>query len=282
MVIKLEQLSKRGIKEIMERSFADLNAGDSTTLVVEITQIKQDEKKYPPQWFLYYLFDGTTSIRAFGKNPNGLKVGDIVIVDLSVRIGKIFKGKPQFNYRIHSMQKIEKERIGKSHFLDKLKYREILRKSDLQTLPDGTRIKIFTKLLNLYPINGDREKFQKIIVADVENRPISLWFKKEDFYLFEALKSEEYFILKATVKTIEQNTTARFLSFELLIRGEEIYKDTSARNFFEERIRHHSKELFIYLHLWKTHISEANLGINLLILVLRSFRNDRYKEINKK
>ena len=98
MVIKPEESPNQGIKKYIGKLFADLNAGDRETVVAEITQIKIDEKNTPPQWFLYYLFDGATTIRAFGKAPTGLEVGDIVMVDLGVRAGKPFNGKPQLNY----------------------------------------------------------------------------------------------------------------------------------------------------------------------------------------
>ena len=109
-------------EKLVGRTFEDLSAGDRETIIAEITQIKIDEKNTPPQWFLYYLFDGTTTIRAFGKKPEGLGVGDIVKVDLSVKEGKPFNNKPQLNYRCHSIDKVDKNDKQFAQNLEKLKY----------------------------------------------------------------------------------------------------------------------------------------------------------------
>lgn len=277
MVIAPEKSIEELDKEFVS-FFSELKVGDRRNIVVEISEIKMDEKNEHPHWFLYYLFDGMAMIRAFGRAPNEMKIGTRVIVEIEVHEGKIFNGKPQFNYQIHAMEKIEESGLAQSHLLEKFEYKAVLRKRELQDLPDGTRVKLFTRILNLHPINGERDKFQKILVVDVENKPISLWFNKENFPVFEALNEEEYFILKATVKTIRQNQTARFLSFETLLRGEVIYKDQVTKRFVEERIRHHSHQLLSYIELRKSYSSEDNLSIDLLLLMLKSFQADMFQD----
>ncbi|MHA1130024.1 MAG: hypothetical protein ACTSRC_09905 [Candidatus Helarchaeota archaeon] len=269
------------IEEYAGKSFQDLTIGDRGEVIAEITQIRQDEKHHPPEWCLYYLFDGKIVIRAFGKVSSGLSKGDIVKVNFDVRKGKPFNGRPQLSYKIHKMEKVAKDEKIYGTIVKKLKYQEILRKSELATLPAGTRVKLLTKVLNLHPLNGEREKFQKILIADVENRPISLWLKKEKFEIFEALSDEEYFILKARVRTVSQNPVARFLSFEEILRGNEIYRDTAAKGFLDERIRYYTNKLIKYLDLWKKNIDAADMGMELLISLLHSFYGNKYQDYKK-
>lgn len=260
------------------KKFAELKVGDHVTTIAEITQIRYDEKNDPPDWILYYLYDGTSTIRVFRNEVEQFEVGDVAKIDLHVREGKPYNNTPQLAYRVNLLQKIDKKDSNYAKQLQNLRYREVLRKSDLQRLTDGARVKLFTKILSLHPTNGVKEKFQKILVVDVTNKPISLWFPKECFPLFECIEEDEYFVLKAIVKTVEQNQSARFLSFETFSQGKEAYNDPVARQFFEERIRHHSGELSTYLKLWQTYAPEFNLDINVLSIILQAFRRDMYPE----
>ncbi|MHA1650398.1 MAG: hypothetical protein ACTSYB_09395 [Candidatus Helarchaeota archaeon] len=282
MTAKPEKSIEDVFEKFMENTFADLEIGDRETFVAQINQIKQDEKHSPPQWYLYYLFDGAKTIRAFGRAPNKINAGDFVIVDIAVKKGKPFNGKTQLTYKIISINKIEKENIRSSHLFKKFQYHEVMRKADLQTLSDGTRVKLFTKILNLHPMKGEKEKYQKILIADIEEKPISLWLKKEDFHLFEALNDDEYIILKAVVKNTDYSPTARFLSFENFIRGEEIYDDPIAQHFIEEKIKSHCQQLLTYTNLWKTYIAQSNLGIELLSLILKNFQERNYQDLLQK
>jgi hypothetical protein len=270
------------IEEFIGKSFTDLAIGERGEVVAEITRIQQDEKHKPPEWCLYYLFDGKTVIRAFGKVSSGLSEGDRVKVDFNVRKGKPYNGKPQLSYKIHKMENLDDAENNYRTLLKKLDYQEILRKRELVELSDGTRVKLFTKILNLHPVNGEREKNQKVLVADVENRPISLWFKKENFEIFEALSDEEFFVLKARVKTVEQNPAARYLTFEEIRRGDEIYRDLVAKSFLDERIRHYSKKLMNYIQLWKKKIDKSDAGMDILAPLLQSFYGNRYQDYVKK
>jgi len=264
-------------EKIIPKTFANLKVGDHITATAEITQIKYDHKNDPPAWVLYYLYDGTSTIRVFRNRILPFQVGDFVKIDLDVLTGKPYKNKPQLSYRAIYMRRIGKEDPRYNDIARNLEYKGILRKSDLQDYPEGTRIKLFTKVLDLTPTNGKKEKNQKILVADVENKPISLWFPKECLSLFKSLEPDEYFVLKAIIKKVEQNQTLHYLSFETFIQGKEAYMDTVARQFVEERIRYYSQELARYLQLWKTHVAIPNESIDLLTLIIQSFRRAMYQ-----
>ncbi|HUY01136.1 MAG TPA: hypothetical protein VMV49_16370 [Candidatus Deferrimicrobium sp.] len=277
MYVGLEESRNQGTDKIPRKAFTELNIGDHITSITEITQIKYDEKNNPPQWVLYYLFDSTFTIRVFWK-PSQLQVGDAVLVELDVSQGKEYNDRPQFAYKVHNMEKIERTDERFIKYLHKFQYREIIRKVELKKLPDGSRVKLFTKVLNLFPNNGIKEKYQKILIADADNKPINLWFQKENFQIFEYLTRGEYFILKATVKTTEINEKARYLSFESLITAKDAYSDPIVKSFFGDRIKNHSHKLLYYLDSWKSHIAEPNENIDLLLLMLRSFCVDMYPE----
>ncbi|NVM54472.1 MAG: hypothetical protein HWN66_12280 [Candidatus Helarchaeota archaeon] len=277
MVMELEMSQRKEEKKLSQKSFAELKLGDNITALAEITQIQHDEKNTPPAWVLFYLYDGTSTIRLFRNRNRNFEVGDVVIIDLDIREGKPFKNKPQLAYRANFMRKIDKSDPRYTSHLQNLRYKGILWKSDIQALPDGTRIKIFTRILNLHPNNGVKEKYQKVIIADLENKPISLWFPKECFPIFESIEEREYFVLKAIVKTIEHNMSARFLSFDTYIQGKDAYKDSIARQFFEEQISYYSQELNTYLKLWKTYVSKPNERIDMLLLMIGIFRRDMYQ-----
>lgn len=264
-------------EKILPKSFANLKMGDHITALAEITQIKYDENSDPPTWVLYYLYDGTSTIRVFRNRILPFKVGDFVKIDLDVLQGKPYKNKPQFNYRAIFMRRIETEDPRYTELLKNLEYKAILRKSELQEFPDETRIKIFTKITDLHPSNGEKDKYQKILITDIQNKPISLWLPKECLPLLEALEENEYFVLKATIKAVEQNPSLKYLSFESYIQGKDAYTDSVARLFFEERIYYHSKELDHHLRLWKTHVGLPNQNIDLLILIIQNFRRAMYQ-----
>lgn len=281
MVVEMELAPPKEQEELVT-TFANLKTGQRINTVAEITQIRYDEKNDPPTWVLYYLYDGTMTIRVFQNRILPFQVGDVIKVDITVSEGRPYKNKPQLAYRAVFMRQIRKEEPHYQKLTKHLQYKAILRKADMQELLEGTRIKFFTHVLDLNPANGNKEKFKKILVADVENKPISLWFPKECLPLFKSLEKEELFILKATVKRVEQNPAARYLVFETFAQGKEAYSDPVAQLFFEERIRYYSQELTSYLELWKitnAHRTDVNHeSIDILRLILQSFRRDMYND----
>jgi hypothetical protein len=217
------------------RPLNSLKIGDRTTVITEITQIKQDTANTPPKWVLYSLYDGASTIRAFGSSAE-LQVGDIIGADLEVREGKPFQNRPQFLYKLHSLKKLDQANPQLAPYLQKFEPHVVLRKSDLQQVEIGARVKLLTHLLMLHPKDNVKGGFQKVILADVEGEPISLWFPLEVAPTIEAIKPDEHILLRAYVKQVAQNKNARYLSFEHLLRGPEVYKDPLAQQYLDRQI----------------------------------------------
>ncbi|MHA1785898.1 MAG: hypothetical protein ACTSVE_11960 [Candidatus Helarchaeota archaeon] len=260
--------------QIFNKNFSDIQVGDRVVAVAKIIDIKKDEKNEQPQWYLLSLFDGTRIIRIFTKDIASFKVNDIVKVDFSVKNGKPYNGRPQFAYELFSISKSDHV----PHILTKLEPKGILRKSELKELKDGQKIKLYTKVLTLSPKNGTRDKNQKILITDIENKPISLWLFKNHLKEFEELKKDEYFLLAATVKKVPQNENASFLVFDNLIKGKDANKDIVARAFFEERIRYYSQEMLRFLRLRKENFDDRGFNFEMLISMLELFRKEVYEQ----
>ena len=177
------------------------------------------------------------------------------------------------------MEKIDPSDKQYASYVQKFVYHETFRKAILQTYPDGSRVKLYTKVLNLHPQNSEREKYQKILVSDLRNKPISLWLRKDDFHQFENLEPNEYFVLNATVKTVEQNNNARFLAFDTLTRGDASQKDPIIAKYFEEKIKYHSQKLLEYLDLWRAKTPKTTESMDFLAIILRSFHSCVYPEL---
>ncbi|MHA1264422.1 MAG: hypothetical protein ACTSRS_04225 [Candidatus Helarchaeota archaeon] len=253
------------------KHFSNLAPGDHITTLAEITQIRQDTKNKPPRWVLYYLYDGSAIIPIFQNKNLAFRVGDIVKIDLKVSEGKPYKDRPQLSFHAKIIEPIEKEDPKYQNALQKFAYNPILRKSELKNFPEGTRIKLFTKILDYYPPNGEKNKFQKILVADLDEKPISLWFPKECFPLFKTLTENEYFVLKSIIKVASSNNNARYLSFESFIQGKDAFIDPVAKQFFKTKVRFYSRQLLTALQNWKQSEAPSSDMLDLLFLTLKTF-----------
>ncbi len=256
--------------EALSKNFSDLNIGDRVITQAKIIQIKEDQKNSNPQWYLFTLNDGTKNIRLFINEKNSFKIGDIIEIEFSVREGKPYNGNPQFAYNVHFIRKCDEI---PNKFKDKIK--NILRKSEIKDCEDNQKIKIFTKIITLKPKDGERNKNQKILVSDLENKPISVWVSKNDIKSLENLENSEYFVLKATVKKMQKYKDTSLLSFDSILKGENALQDESARIFYENRIIYYSEELLRCINIMKKYFpqNEININKNLANFTLDKFRS---------
>ncbi len=268
MVMKIaEQTSApRGVAKSI-RPLMNLKIGDRAAIIAEVTQVKQDPAHIPPKWVLYNLYDGTT-IRAFGP-VTGLKIGDEILADLEVQEGKPFQNQRQLVYKLRTLRKISKADLQFTPYLEKLALKSILRKSELQGVPSGTRVKLFTQVRDPNPKDGQKGKFRKVIITDAEGTPLSLWLPLEAAQELQSIQPNEYFLLKATVRTVSQNQSARYLAFESLLRGAEAYKDPLAQQFLTDRIKYYLHEAYALLKQKKEFSEGSQETIAALLLSLQ-------------
>ena len=259
------------------KEFKDLIVGDRVLANAKILNVlKKDEKHEVPRWFLISIFDGTATIRLFLNDMTGLNVGDTLKIEFTVREGKPYNGRPQLAFNVHSIRKSDEIDIPdvKVEPEPSSDVKSILRRKEIQDLNDNQRIKFYTRIITLKPKDGTREKNQKILVADLENKAISVWIPKTELRILEAIPEMEYFILKATVKKMKKYNGTAILSFNSIIRGEEARKDEVARIFLEERIDYYSKELLNCLNIVKTNFNTENESASKLNMVLKDFRKE--------
>ena len=254
--------------EALNKNFSDINIGDRVITQAKIIQIKEDQKNQIPKWYLLTLNDGTKTIRLFLNEINSFKIGDVIEIEFTVKEGKPYNGNPQFTYNVHSSRKSEEvpERL-----LDNIK--TITRKNEIKDCGDDQKIRIFTKIITLKPKDGEREKNQKILVSDLENKPISVWVSKNNLKMLEQLDKSEYFILQATVKKMQQYKDTSILSFNSMINGDAALRDETARHFYDERINYYSEKLLNSLQLMKQYFPENKTNYKTINAILAHFRN---------
>ena len=252
--------------EAINKNFSELNIGDRVITQAKIIQIKEDQKNPTPKWYLLTLNDGTKNIRLFINDLNSFKVGDAIEIDFSVREGKPYNGNPQLAFNVNSSRKLEEV---PEKLIDKTKI--ILRKEDIKECSDDQKIKIYTRVITLKPKGGERAKNQKILVRDIENRPIRVWVSKKYIQKLEDAGAE-YFILQATVKKMQQYDSS-ILSLNYIITGDEALKDESARLFYENRIRYYSEELLKCLKIMKKHYPKTKINNKTVTGILANYRN---------
>jgi len=255
--------------EALNKNFSDLNVGDRVVTQAKIIQIKEDQKNETPKWFLLTLNDGTKTIRMFLNEINSFKIGDVIEIEFTVREGKPYNGNPQFAYNVHSSRKSEEipERL-----LENIKI--IIRKNEIRDCVDEQTVKIFTKIITLRPKDGEREKNQKILVSDLENKPISVWVSKNNLKMLEQLEKSEFFILQATVKKMQKYKDTSILSFDSMINGDTALRDETARLFYEARINYYSELLLDSLKLMKQYFPENKVNYKTVNGILAHFRNE--------
>jgi len=261
----------------INKPFDKLAVGDKVLTHAKILNvIKTDQKHDVPRWYLINLFDGTASIRLFLNDMTGLNVGDVLKIEFTVKEGNPYNGRPQLAFNVHSVTRSDDIKITsvKGEPRPSSGVKSILRRKEIQDCNDNQRIKIYTKIFTLSPKDGTREKNQKVLIADLENKAISVWIPKTDLRLLEAIKELEYFILKATVKKMKKYNGTAILSFDSVIRGEEARKDEVARLFLEERIKFYSRELLNCLTIIKSNFVSDNEHASKLIATLTDFRTD--------
>ena len=144
-------------------------------------------------------------------------------IGFSVKEGKPFHGRPQFEYNVEYVKKSEviPNALKQVPVTENQKPIGFLKKEELKNLQDGQKVKLYTRIITLSPRGGEREKNQKILITDIKNAPISLWTWKDKLPLFKEIKEMEYFLLFATLKKAKENQNVFFLSFDRLVRGKE-------------------------------------------------------------
>ena len=178
----------------VEKKFSDLIVGDRIRTVAKITNFKSDQKHDIPKWNLVYLFDGSKTIRIFMDDVSDLKIGDQLDLEFSVKEGKPWNGNPQLAFDLHYMSKVnESEKVPAPKLpAPKLSQRApappreqasntvvgFLRKDELKALPVDQAVQFYTKIRNLAPQNGMRERNRKIILVDLEMKSVGLWIPK--------------------------------------------------------------------------------------------------------
>ena len=263
----------------IEKKFSDLLVGDRIRTIAKITNIKSDQSNTIPKWYLLYLFDGTKTIRIFFSDISTYKIGDYLELEFSVKEGKPWNGNPQLAYDLHYVSKADKpiktlspkKTHKRNQKIDKNGVIQFLRKDELKEIETGAIVQFYTKIRTLNPKDGIRQKNQKILLSDLENKPIGLWIPRTELPVFEAINEGEYFVVNATVKKTHDN---QFLVFLNLIRGTEAQNSSIAQKFFEQRIKYYSHELGKYLK-WVTQITKDH---ELLAERIESFNQNLYGE----
>ncbi|MHA1786221.1 MAG: hypothetical protein ACTSX4_02935 [Candidatus Helarchaeota archaeon] len=258
--------------------FSDMQVGDRVQSIAKIINIKKDEKHDIPYWYLLYLFDGSKTIRVFLKDITSLKIGDVLEIGFSVKEGKPFHGRPQFEYNIEYVKKSEviPNALKQVPVTENQKPIGFLKKEELKNLQDGQKVKLYTRIITLSPRGGEREKNQKILITDIKNAPISLWTWKDKLPLFKEIKEMEYFLLFATLKKAKENQNVFFLSFDRLVRGKEALKDEIAKKFIDNRIKYYSEVMLQFLNLRKENFNDNDPNHDMLISMLESYRSKEY------
>jgi len=265
--------------ETSKSSFAGLALGDNCATFAEIMRIKTDSEVQPPRWKLYELHDGANALRAFGPTQDGFQEGNTVAVLINVRAGKPYRDVPQLLYKIIRMEKVDPTDARYPRAIQQLGYQAVLQKAELAPLSPGTRVKLFTKVLDLHPLNGTRAKNQKVVIADELGQKIALWLPIATFPLLESLEPEEFFLLYATVQAVPKNPSARFLAFTRLARGTLAFGDPLAQQYLHNRVQYHTTELMTLLTWWKKQVPKMEEDLYILELNLRGIQEDLAQEV---
>ncbi|NHI92021.1 MAG: hypothetical protein EAX96_05920 [Candidatus Lokiarchaeota archaeon] len=278
-----DEMNDPSTLKAVEKRFSELLIGDRIRTIAKVTNIKSDEKNDIPKWHLVYLFDGSKTIRIFLNDISTYNIGDYLELEFTVKEGKPWNGNPQLAFDLHYVSKSDKPFKEEAHkeepFISKSKpiqkpkngTVEILRKEELKNIEIDESVKFYTRILTLFPKDGTREKNQKILLVDLENKPVSLWLPKSELPVFKIIKDGEYFVVNATVKKTHDNP---FLVFNSLIRGDEARNSNVAQKFIDERIKYYSHELEKYLKLK----FDTNAEYSMLESTLKSFNKQIYGE----
>ena len=264
---------------VVEKKFSELLVGDRIRTIAKITNMKSDQKNKIPKWHLLYLFDGSKTIRIFLNDISTYNVGDYLDIEFSVKEGKPWNGNPQLAYDLYYISKTDapietstpQEELKKSSPKPTNGIISFLRKEELKDVNVETNVQFYTRIRTLTPKDGMRETNQKILLVDLENKPVGLWLPKTEFEVFKAVKEGEYFVVNAIVKKTHDNP---FLVFKNMIRGEQAHMSDIAQKFFHERIKYFAHELEKYLRL----ITKNTEDHEFLVKKLESFNKNVYGE----